>query len=229
MKKNFSLYAIVWALGLGLFNLITFLVPDFGNKFSFGFWFGYGFITICFIGQMVCAFFALRASSAQKMFYRISLVTTSYSGLILSLIVGIACMIIPMAYWVGVIACAIVLVLNVVAVVKAVAAVSAVESIDKKIKVQTFFIKSLTIDAETLMNSAKTEELQAECRKVYEAVRYSDPMSDSALASEEGAISAAFASLSESVAAEDLVVVQEKTNSLLVLIKNRNSKCRLLK
>ena len=58
----------------------------------------------------------------------------------------------------------------------------------------------LTIDADTLMAQAKSDGVKAECRKVYEAIRYSDPMSNDALASVEGKISAKFAELSAKVA-----------------------------
>ena len=64
--------------------------------------------------------------------------------------------------------CAIVL----AAVIKATAAVSEVERIDEKVKTQTFFIKSLTIDTDTLVARDKSEAVKAECKKVYETIRY---------------------------------------------------------
>ena len=51
MKKNFKSYAIIWAIGLGIFNLCAFLVPS-PTKFTPSFWLGYAFITIAFILQL---------------------------------------------------------------------------------------------------------------------------------------------------------------------------------
>ena len=135
----------------------------------------------------------------------------------------------PLPYWVGVIVCAIVLVVNVLSIVKATAAIDEIERIDIKVKTQTFFIKSLTVDAETLMASAKSEAVKAECRKVYEAIRYSDPMSHDALSSVESQITVKFAELSETVKTDDANKVTEIANEIIILVGDRNKKCKLLK
>jgi hypothetical protein len=232
MKKGFKLYIVAWCALLVLFNVIAFVSVGWENqeKYTESFWIGYVFITVMLVGQLACAFFAFKADSAQKMFYNVSLLRTSYAGLIASFIVGGLCMLISsLPYWVGVIVCAIVLAVNVLAVVKASAVISEVDRIDKKIKVQTFFIKSLTVDAETLMAGAKSDEAKEECRKVYEAVRYSDPMSDDALAAVEGQITIRFSALTEAVEADDIDAVRAVAKEMIVLIGNRNSKCKLLK
>ena len=175
MKKMIRLYIVAWILALGLFNVISFVAPSLlgQDKYtSVSFWCGYILITLCFLGQLVCTVLALKADSAKKLFYNISLLTTSFTGLIVSFIVGGVCMLITsFAYWIGVIACTAVLVFNVIAVLRAKAAIGGVDAIDKKIQPQTFFIKSLTVDAESLMARAGSEELRAMCKTVYEAVR----------------------------------------------------------
>ena len=232
MKKGFKFYAIAWFILLALFNVIAFVSVGWTGqeKYTASFWIGYAFITLSFVGQLACAYSAFKADSAKKLFYNISLIRTSYIGLIVSFIVGGLCMLIsPLPDWVGVIVCAIVLVANVLSVVKATAAIDEIERIDTKVKTQTFFIKSLTVDADTLMASAKSEAVKAECRKVYEAIRYSDPMSNDALASVEGQITVKFAELSEAVMADDAESVTEIANNVVVLIGDRNKKCKLLK
>ena len=87
----------------------------------------------------------------------------------------------------------------------------------------------LTIDADTLMAQAKSDGVKAECRKVCEAIRYSDPMSNGALASVEGKISAKFAELSDAVKADDFTSVTEIANEVVILIGDRNKKCKILK
>jgi ribosomal protein S20 len=98
------------------------------------------------------------------------------------LIAGTACMAIPnLPNWIGIIVCLLVLAITAIAVLSAGFAASVVTEIDQRVKVKTFFIKSLTVDAEHLMNTSKTTELKALAKKVYEAVRYSDPMSNAVL------------------------------------------------
>ena len=104
-----------------------------------------------------------------------------------------------------------------------------VEKIDQKIKVQTFFIKALTVDADSLLARAKSDAVKAECKKVYEAVRYSDPMSNDALASTESQITVAFAKLTAAVGADEIEAVKTAAEEVIILIGDRNRKCKLLK
>ena len=135
----------------------------------------------------------------------------------------------PLPYWVSVIACAIVLAVNAIAVFKAAAAANIVEAIDNNVKVKTFFIKSLTVDADTLTASAKSDAVKAECRRVFEAVRYSDPMSSDALAGVESQITLKFSEFSNAVTADDPAAAKATADALLVLVGDRNKKCKLLK
>lgn len=232
MKSRFGKYFAAWAILLALFNVIAFLAPESADfeKYTESFWIGYGLITVTFLGQLACAYTAFKESNLQKLFYRVSLISLSYGGLIATFFVGGLCMLLPfLPYWFAGIVCAIVLAANAIAVIKASAVVDEVERIDTKIKQQTFFIKSLTVDAESLLARAKSEEVKAECKKVYEAVRYSDPMSSDMLSSVEGQITVKFSALSDAVAADDAAAVAAVAAELLIFIKDRNAKCKLLK
>lgn len=232
MKKRFSFYAISWAVLLALFNVIAFVSPGWiwFEKYDAAFWIGYAFITATFLGQLVCAWFALKEESASKLFYKVSLITTSYTGLVITFVIGGLCVLIsPLPYWVGVIACSIVLAANILAVIKAAAAIDEVQKIDEKIKEQTAFVKMLTVDAESLISRAKSETVKAECMKVYEAIRFSDPMSNNALFSIESAITTKFSNLSLAVASDNFDSATEFANELVILIGERNKKCKLLK
>ena len=232
MKKRFSAYAVFWAALLILFNIIAFVSPGWiwFEKYDAAFWIGYVAITVTFFGQLACTWFALKETNAQKLFYKLSLITTSYTGLIVTFLAGALCMLIsPLPYWVGILVCSVVLGLNVLSVAKAVAAVEEIARIDEKVQHQMFFIKSLTVDAETLMARAKSDVVKAECKKVYEAIRYSDPMSSGELATAEATITQEFSKFSDAVNANDLEMIVELANEVCLLIEERNKKCKLLK
>ena len=227
MKKNFKFYAIIWAITLALFNVIVFVVPVIKDS---TFWIGYAFITAAFIGQLVFASVAFKAENVQKLFYNISLIKISYSCLITMLIFGSVFIAVPfLPGWIAIVVCVLILALNGISIAKATMAVNLVEEIDQKVKTKTFFIKSLTVDAENLLSSVTTEEMKAECKKVYEAIRYSDPMSNDALASVESEISIKFSEYSDAIKANDNEKVTELTKELVILISDRNKKCKLLK
>ncbi len=232
MKKSIKIYALIWAILLAVFNVICFVTPGEiagMSKFGGAFWAGYIFITLAFIGQLVCAYMALRTDDKQKLFYNIPVIRISYIGLILTLVFGALCMAIPdLPNWVGIIVCFLVLAFTAIAVIKAKAASDIVGNVDGKIKSQTLFIKSLTVDAENLLDRAKSEEAKSACKKVYDAVRYSDPMSDDALAGIESEIAIKFNQFT-TVANADDKDINTVAEELIVLICDRNKKCKLLK
>ena len=233
MKKIFNSYIIIWAILLALFNVVAFVSPaEAGglSKFGGAFWSGYIFITLAFLGQLAVSYLAFQAENNEKLFLNLPLVTISYTGLILTIVFGALCMAAPnLPNWVGIILCFAILAFNAIAVVKAKLAGEAVENVDKKIKTKTFFIKSLTVDAETLMAKATSDVAKAECKKVYEAIRYSDPMSDEALSSAEMSITLKFNELSDAVEKGDDEKITELSKEVMILIEDRNKKCKLLK
>ena len=134
MKKNFKFYSLGWILLLGLFNLIAFITPALPDteKYTASFWIGYSFITAAFIGQFVCTWFVLKENCAKKTFYNISLLTTSYAGMISTFVVGLICMVIPpIPYWLAAILCSVILVINIYVFAKAKIAVDYISHIER--------------------------------------------------------------------------------------------------
>ena len=99
----------------------------------------------------------------------------------------------------------------------------------EQIKEQTFFIKSLTIDAQSLANSAKTDEMKTLANNVYETVRYSDPMSNPQLETIENEIGTKFNQFSAAVKSDNVALAKSTADELVTFIKDRNNKCKLLK
>lgn len=233
MKKSFKIYSLIWAICFAFFNVITFVTPnEIGgvSKFSGSFWVGYIFITIAFLGQLACAFVAFKADNLKKFFYNIPLLSISYGGLVAMLIVGSVFMAVPtLPEWIAIIVCVIILAFNAIAIINATAAADIVSGIDEKIKSQIFFIKSLTVDAQNLMTSAKSDELRAEAKKVYEAIRYSDPMANAALFDLDTQIEKQFIAFSDAVKTDDADLAKETANALVEMVERRSQKCKLLK
>lgn len=231
MKKSVSIYSAIWAFLLILFNVLVFAIPS--DKSGVAFWLGYAFITIAFVGQWLCTFVAFRSDSLQKTFYNLPLISVSYGSMLFMLIGGVACMAIPvLPNWLGAVVCFVILVLMIVAVFKvgkATLAAETVSAIDHKIKTQTFFVKDLTVDAQVLMSAAKTADLSALTKKIYEAIRYSDPMSVPALQDTETQIRREFNAFADAIRAGDVEMAKNNVDILLTLIESRNLKCKMLK
>ncbi len=233
MKKSFMVYAVCWAILLAIFNVICFVTPGEAagmTKFGGAFWAGYIFITLAFIGQLICAFMAFKAENTQKLFYNLPLIAVSYTGLILTIIFGALAMAIPdLPNWIGIIVCLIVLAFTAIAVISAKAAGTVVSNIDEKVKTNTAFIKEMTATAQNLINRANAPKLKEYCKKVYEALRYSDPMSNERLTDIENQIKEEFATFTDAVISDDLDLIESSSKELLALIEDRNKKCKVLK
>lgn len=233
MKKTFKIYGICWAILLVAFHLVAFLTPKAmagTDKFSGGFWVGYALTTLAFVGQFICAYFAFQQKNRRKFFYSVSTITISYTATILSVIVGAVCIFVPfIPVWVGGIVSVLILAFSAVSVLKAHAVAEIVGEREEAIKSQTFFLQSLTAKTETLMAKTKSEPIGIVLKKVYEAVRYSDPMSKEALSGIEAQITLKFDALCKAVETENTDAVKSEAEELLILVNDRNKTCRLLK
>ncbi|MDE5670776.1 MAG: hypothetical protein K2I14_04865 [Eubacterium sp.] len=192
MKKYFKYYGICWAIALAVFNVITFVAANETvglSSVGSSFWVGYAFITIAFIGNLICSFLFFKEENKSKVFLNVPIINLAFSGLIVSLIVGVVAMAVPqIPYWVGVIVDVLVLAFYAIAIVKASAAADIVNDVEQKVKEQTFFIKSLICDIEMLAEKENNPEIKQQLKKLAEKAKYSDPTSNNALADLESKI-----------------------------------------
>lgn len=232
MKKSFNAYFVGWLAAFALFNLITFIIPEsvaVMEKYDTLFWISYFLITVAFAGNLGCAYYVFNSGSQQKAFYNIPVFKACTSALVGLVVVGVIFMaFVPVPTWIGVIVCFAILVYNIIAVTKAVVVAEAVSKIDTQIKVQTFFIKVLTADAQVLMGRA-SGDMAALANQAYEAIRYSDPMSNEALSNLEGRIAQQFTDFATAVDGGDVAAAQAQLSKLLNMLQERNLKCKILK
>lgn len=233
MKRTVKLYTVVWLIALALFNVVTFVSPArMGEyrKFDGAFWAGYIFITVAFLGHLVCTYWAFRADTLKGFFYNVPLISISYTGLVLMGVVGTVFMLISsFPNWVGIIVCAIVLAAYAIAVLKASMAVDLLRETEENVAAKTFFIQTLTMQTEALLKGASSADMKLECKKVYEAARYSDPMSHDMLVKEEERIVRELTSFESAVRDGDVELAGSLATELIALIDARNVKCKLLK
>ncbi|MBO5924895.1 MAG: hypothetical protein J6Q52_01360 [Clostridia bacterium] len=234
MKKNFKYFGIIWIIGFVLFNAVTFLIPNeiFGiTRFDKGiFWIAYALITLSFITQLITAYKFIKDDSNEKMFLNIPLLRTGYIAIIVSMLVGLIFMIFPiLPTWIGAIVCLLIAGYFTLACVNAGTVANVVAEIDEKVKTKTAFVRMAIVEAENILARATTTEIKSEVKKVYEALKYSDPMSNPALDDIEQEINNQLKELKKSVVENDRVKVLEITTNVLLSIKERNSKYKALK
>ncbi|MCD2492862.1 hypothetical protein LQE92_09490 [Lacrimispora sp. NSJ-141] len=233
MKKGMKYYGLIWLTAVAAFHAIVFLLPDSvtGAARSAGaFWSGYAGIMAAFTGQAVCSYLFFRETTPKGRFLNIPLVTLSYSGLLAVLIAGSLCMTVPfIPDWLGAVAAILILVFSAVAVIKSKAAAHIVNTGDKKIESRTSFMKLFVSQLSSLLDAAKSTPVYEPIQKLYEAARYSDPVSAVSLSDIESRMTSELNALSASINTEDFESARRISGELLLLIKKRAADCKRFK
>ena len=231
MKKSFQYYVTIWAVFFAAFHAVVFsvpsVIPEYPVKYDSRFWIAWGLISVGFLVNLLCAFIAFRSENLQKLFYNLPLITVSRTVLIAVFIIGIALMLIPnYPKWIAVVVCIIVIAFQVIVILKAAWASDVVQSIDERTKEQTTFIRRMTAEAEMLVSRAKSDAIREECKKVYEALRYSDPRSCEELSEVEERISLEMHRFATAVAENTVEDTLTSATEVVHLIKERNTWCK---
>lgn len=234
MKKAFRLYLIAWAILFVIFNVVVIVLPKETtiagvtyHKLGGLSWITLILFELCFVGHLICTWIALKQNKLSGTFYRLPLIRLSYACIIVTTVIGCVMMAVPnLPSWIPLIVALLVMAIYVFSILKAAAAAEIVESIDEKVQAKTAYIKSLTVDAQTLLSRAKSEPVKAACKKVYEAVRYSDPMTSDALHDVESRIRTEFDAFTDAVISDNADAATASADELLTLIKERSSRCK---
>ncbi len=232
MKKGIKYFTIAWFIVVIAFHIIVFAVANsMLNIFLRGasYWLCYGLVMFVLLGEYVCTYIALNTDENRQAFLNLPLISISYGAVVATAFFGAFSLVSPsIPNAVAPIGCLVILAWHATQALGARAAATVVSDIDDRVKVQTVYIKMLTADAESLMARANSPEEVAATKKVYEAVRYSDPMSNEHLIPVETQITQKFNELNTAVSMHT-GAVEAKADELLLLINDRNNKCKVLK
>lgn len=227
MDKKFKIYFPIWAILFAVFNIISFIIPS--AKIG-SFWVGYAFINIIIVAQLLCSYLFFNEKTDDGKFLNLPIITVSYISLTVSVVIGSVFMAVPsLPIWITVAVSLLITAFYVISVISIDPVAQHIENTDRDVKINTYFIKSLTADAETLIQTAKEKEIKTTAEKIYEALKYSDPMSNAVLSDCENSITEKFKEFEQAVKCSNCETVEKTAKELLILIDNRNKKCKLLK
>lgn len=225
MKKDTVRSLVVAAVILAVYHLIVFAVP-FAKTAVF--WISYGFSLAAFALAMASLYYAfLRKSDAKSKFYGFPIARIGVVYGLAQLTVGLGFMALGqwIPWW---------LVLTVCALGFAVAAVGLVgaESVTEEIRVQDGKLKTDVRRMRSLQSKVSRMAAQtgdAAIAALAEEFRYSDPVSDEAIADAEEDLAAAVEELQAAVVDDDKAAVAQLCRRISALLSERNRLCRLNK
>ena len=234
MNRNFKYFGFAWLINLIVFNVLVFVIPvALVGKSHFehsAFWIGYILVLVSFFGEMICGYLTLREKDIDKIFLRLPLLYIGHTSVIVSTVFGTLFLVIPaLPGWVGGVVSLLVFAFFAISAFTATAFTENVEAIGDNASQKTAFIRALSMQAKTLVERANDDQTKAAAKRVYEAIRYSDPMSVPALNDIEEEIFEAFNSFDKAIQDGDSAAIAMFGDKVVLLISERNNKCKLLK
>ena len=104
-----------------------------------------------------------------------------------------------------------------------------IKDLEKEQKEKVYFIKSIAVDIEGLVNKVQDAELKKKLEKLSETARYSDPMSHQSLSGLESQISIKVEALKASINEGKLETVENDCKAIEDMFNERNEKCKIFK
>lgn len=231
MKKNRIYYLVCWICLVALFNVICFVTPEEINgisKFEGAFWSGYGFIMATFTAHMIFSMIMTASNNSMKKVHNVSIMVISCVELALMVVCGSVCMIVPgLPNWIGIITCSIILAFSIISVVATKEVEEYAFESNENLNQKIHKYRELVSLAELSVAGAKNAETKAIATQIYEAIRYSDSVSNDATQSLENEIEIKLNHLLDMIKAnEETEAIRNKAEDILFLIEERKSKGR---
>lgn len=222
MKKNNSLGYIILGVLFVLLTVVAFAVPTVKTG---TFWVAYVFTVVAFALQIPIWKKALgQKETLKSKFLGIPTVHVSIVYLVLQIIAFAVFTALPMLpLWSAIVTDILILAICSVCLISADIARNEIDRLEEKVQKKVFSLKNLQADIELLADAEIDAQVKDSLEKLAEAIRYSDPMSSDELSDIETKIS---------VKAEELKTASDKVKmieEILMLLTERNKKCKLLK
>ena len=225
MKKD----TIRWILGLSvlfvLYILVAFLLP-FVHTATY--WVSFIFTLVAFAvvaASMYIAF--VRNPDAKSRFYGFPIAKISASYGIVQLVAGILFMALAKVVptWVAILVYAIALGVAVIGLISADAVVSEIHAQDVKLKKDVSLMRSL----QSKVNQIAAQSENADVKALADEFRYSDPVSNEAIADAEADLAAAVDELQSAYVDGDSEAMAKLCRKASALLAERNRLCKLNK
>lgn len=232
-KRTVSSALLVYVILAALLNLIIFAVFKprslANNDLKLVFWFSYGFVMLAFILQIVAILTGRFESGVESVFLGIPLVSVSLFYCIITTVLSLAFMIlvsldVEVPFMLMLVLECVVLGLYAIAFIISLSHKDVVVEIDKNIKKNVFAIRTLVTDVEALASAVDDSQLKAKLNRLSEDIRYSDPMTNAAVAELELQMKDVIAELEVYVNEQDYVNAEAKIRQAQLLISKRNKR-----
>lgn len=225
MKKDTLRAMVVAVIALAIYHLIAFLIP-FAKTTTF--WISYGFTLAAFVVVAASIYNAfVKHPDAKSRFYGFPVAKIGVIYGLLQLIAGLVVMalgcLIP--WWVAVLVYAIGFGAAVIGLISVEAVVEEIHTQDKVLKKDTSVMRGLQSKVNQLAAASEEPAL----KRLAEDIRYSDPVSNSALEETERDLTAVVDELQAAIVDGDSEATRQLCRKASAILAERNRICKLNK
>lgn len=227
-KKNRLMLGMIYLVIFLIYNMLIFLVF---KGFNAVFWVSYGFMLAAYLLHIACVFSIVKNLSVRTVFFGIPLSGFSVYFVAAELFTSLVFMFFRRlaSVKVSVVVQAILLCVFIVIALISVMTRDAVQNVNTRIKENVGFIKGINVDVEMLLQRSSDAEVKGALKKLSETIKYSDPMSNNVVATQEQMIMQYMAELRVKFDAGDMAAVKELCSKIELLFIERNKKLMVSK
>lgn len=179
-KKSWIMTAVIYAIIFAVFNLLVFVIA---NEKNGVFWMSYAFMCIAFIVQIASMLLALRSLETETVFMGIPLTSLSLYYFFAAIFVGAVFMFFQNApFKLALVLQILILAIYVVIAIMALMSRNVVQDVNDNLKENVEAIKTLVVDVDVFIPQVNDPALKKSLKKLSETIKYSDPMSNAAVA-----------------------------------------------
>jgi len=184
IQKNLVMSILIYVILLIVYNMLVFLIF---NDFTNVFWISYCFTMLAFFVQFGALYLSVfKKADVETVFFGMPLASFSIYYLIAQICVGTIFMIFQrIGTTTPIIIQTLILAIFLVVAIIAIMARDSVQEINDQIKTKVVTHKSKVVGVDMLLESCTDVELKAKLRNLSETIKYSDPMSNEAVADVE--------------------------------------------
>ncbi len=229
MSKNNVRWWVVFGVVLVVFNVLAFALPFVKTPVFFV---SYGFTMAAILAQIYVirtAFF--QGEELKSKFYGFPIARVGVIYLAAQLILGLIFMAVGtyVPVWIPIVVYTLLLGAAVIGFVAADAARDEVERQDVKQVKEVFVMRSMQASVNAMVDQCEPGELQTAVQKLAESLRYSDPVSNDALASIEAQLADSIRQLKQAVIDKDADGALKLCKNAEMILSERNQLCKLTK
>ena len=228
-SSKFGMMALMAAIVFVTYNAVLFAVCGFSGHGA-AFWISYAFMMVAFVTLAVSGL-ALKSRTVQPKDWLLGYPVLKHCGIYLILefiasVIFIALDYIDCPWAIAFAVQMVLLAVHLVFIISCFMAKEMVENVEVKVNQKTSYISLLRVDVEMIAERSTDTEVKTAFGKLAEQLRYSDPMSNEALADLESRISNLVEQAKIVTDKSDLLRI---CNNVSLLITERNKKCKVLK